>query len=84
MSFLHLLGLDLDDTVPNAKTIWLLKDTLTKAGIMEQLFSQFNWILEDCRLFIPKGTIVDAAFVDAPASGTITVKIGKSKRAHKM
>ena len=41
MSFMRFLGLGLDDKVPDAKTIWLFKDTLTKAGIMEQLFSQF-------------------------------------------
>lgn len=41
MSFMRFLGLGLDDKVPDAKTICLFKDTLTKAGIMEQLFSQF-------------------------------------------
>lgn len=35
MSFMRFLGLGLDDKVPDAKTIWLFKDILTKAGIME-------------------------------------------------
>ena len=39
MSFMRFLGLGLDDKVLDAKTIWLFKDTLTKAGIMDQLFS---------------------------------------------
>lgn len=66
MSFMRFLGLGLDDKVPDAKTIRLFKDTLTKAGIMEQLFSQFNRMLEERGIITHKGTIVDATFVDAP------------------
>ena len=66
MSFMRFLGLGLDDRVPDAKTIWLFKDTLTKAGIMDQLFSQFNRMLEERGIITHKGTIVDATFVDAP------------------
>lgn len=66
MSFMRFLGLSLDDKVPDAKTIWLFKDTLTKAGIMEQLFSQFNRMLEERGIITHKGTIVDATFVDVP------------------
>ena len=66
MSFMRFLGLGLDDKVPDAKTIWLFKDTLTKAGIMDQLFSQFNRMLEERGIITHKGTIVDATFVDVP------------------
>ena len=66
MSFMRFLGLGLDDKVPDAKTIWLFKDTLTKAGIIDQLFSQFNQMLEERGIITHKGTIVDATFVDAP------------------
>ena len=31
MSFTRFLGLGLEDSVPDAKTIWLIRDTLTKA-----------------------------------------------------
>ena len=66
MSFMRFLGLGLDDKVPDAKTIWLFKDTLTKAGIIDQLFSQFNQMLEERGIITHKGTIVDATFVDVP------------------
>ena len=66
MSFMRFLGLGLDDKVPDAKTIWLFKDTLTKAGIMDQLFAQFNRMLEERGLITRTGSIVDATFVDAP------------------
>ena len=66
MSFMRFLGLGLDDKVPDAKTIWLFKDTLTIAGIIDRLFSQFNQMLEERGIITHKGTIVDATFVDAP------------------
>jgi len=37
MTFRRFLGLSLGDQVPDAKTIWLFRDTLVKAGVMEEL-----------------------------------------------
>jgi len=66
MSFMRFLGLSLGDRVPDAKTIWLFRDTLVKANVMEELFAQFNRTLEGKGIITHKGTIVDATFVDAP------------------
>ncbi len=66
MSFMRFLGLHLGDRVPDAKTIWLFRDMLTKANIMRELFDVFNKQLEDAHLITRTGTIVDATFVDAP------------------
>lgn len=66
LSFMRFLGLGLGDKVPDAKTIWLFKDTLSKAGVMRQLFDRFDELLEDAHLITKTGTIVDATFVDAP------------------
>ena len=66
MSFMRFLGLGLGDKVPDAKTIWLFRDTLTKAGVMEDLFAEFNRMLEKKGIITHTGTIVDATFVDAP------------------
>ena len=38
MSFMRFLGLGLEDKVPDAKTIWLFKENLTKANAIEPLF----------------------------------------------
>lgn len=65
-TFARFLGIETSDKVPDAKTIWLFKDTLTKSGVIELLFAQFNQMLEEKRLITHKGTIVDATFVDAP------------------
>ena len=66
MSFRRFLGLSLGDPVPDAKTIWLFRDTLAKAGVMEELFSIFSQQLERHGLVTREGTIVDATFVEAP------------------
>lgn len=66
ISFMRFLGLTLNDRVPDAKTIWLFKDTLAKSGTAERLFSCFCKQLEAKGMITHKGTIVDATFVDAP------------------
>ncbi len=65
-TFARFLGIETSDKVPDAKTIWLFKDTLTRAGVMDILFRQFNKMLEERGIITHKGTIVDATFVDAP------------------
>lgn len=66
MSFMRFLGLGLGDRVPDAKTIWLFRDTLTKANVIRDLFDLFNQQLEDAHLITHTGTIVDETFVEAP------------------
>jgi len=66
MSFMRFLGLGLGDSVPDAKTIWLFRDTLTKANVIREIFELFNRQLENAHLITHTGSIVDATFVDAP------------------
>lgn len=66
MSFMRFLGLSLEDTVPDAKTIWLFRDSLAKAEVMPELFNLFNKQLESKHIITHTGTIVDATFVEAP------------------
>jgi len=44
MSFMRFLKLGLGDHVPDAKTIWLFKDTLTKAVVVRELFNLYLMI----------------------------------------
>ena len=66
MSFQRFLGLSLGERVPDAKTIWLFRDTLTKVGIISELFSRFGEMLASKGIITHTGTIIDATFVDAP------------------
>lgn len=66
VSFMRFLGLGLGDRVPDAKTIWLFRDTLTKADVMRELFDCFSRQLEERGIITSVGSIVDATFVEAP------------------
>ena len=66
MSFQRFIGLSLGERVPDAKTIWLFRDTLTQSGAIRDLFMTFNGMLAAKGIITHTGTIVDATFVDAP------------------
>jgi IS5 family transposase len=46
-SFMRFVGLGLEDRVPDANTIWLFREQLTKADAVGRLFAQFNVALRD-------------------------------------
>jgi len=66
LSFMRFLGLDLGDPVPDAKTIWLFREQLKEAALVESLFLQFNAFLQAHGFSAQKGQIVDASIVSAP------------------
>lgn len=66
LSFMRFLGLNLNDRVPDEKTIWHFREVLTKSGKMEILFEEFRHFLLDKGVIAESGTIVDASFVEAP------------------
>jgi transposase len=66
LSFQRFLGFRLGDKVPDAKTIWLLKERLREQGTDRRLFGMFRRQMEELGVIIRSGSIVDATFVDAP------------------
>ena len=66
LSFMRFLGLSLGDTVPDAKTIWLFREQLTEAGVIEKGFQQFEAYLCEQGFSARKGQIVDASIVPVP------------------
>jgi IS5 family transposase len=66
MSFMRFLGLSLSDRVPDARTIWLYREKLTKAGTIEPLFARFDEALRASGYIAMSGQIVDASLVAAP------------------
>jgi len=66
LSFMRFLGLTLKDNVPDEKTIWLFRETLTQNGTIERLFKKFSRYLDKNGLIAHKGSIVDASFVEVP------------------
>ena len=63
---MRFLGLTVGETVPDAKTIWLFRERLTEAGVMEKAFDKFDRFLRNSGFAARKGQIVDASIVPAP------------------
>ena len=66
LSFQKFIGQGLHDTVPDAKTIWLFRQTLTEKGVFDRLFIQLKKQLERYGLIAKKGSMIDASFVKVP------------------
>ena len=66
LSFMRFLDLSLGDDVPDAKTIWLFREELTEAGVIEKAFDQFEAYLCEQGFLARKGQIVDASIVPVP------------------
>jgi transposase, IS5 family len=66
LSFMRFLGLQINDTVPDEKTIWLFREVLSKKGKVEILFEKFRSFLMENGVIAQSGNIVDASFVEAP------------------
>src|SRR5918992_2402413 len=63
---MRFLGLGLGDPVPDANTIWTLREALTKAGAIEHLFELFDRELRAAGYLAMSGQLVDASIVAAP------------------
>lgn len=66
LSFMRFLGLGLEDRVPDAKTVWLYREGLAQAGMVEVLFGQFDGYLARQGYIARGGQILDASIVPVP------------------
>ena len=62
---MRFVGLALHETVPDAKTIWLYREHLSKAGALKRAFDQFDTMLRDRGYLAMGGQIVDATVIEA-------------------
>jgi IS5 family transposase len=65
LSFMRFVGLALHDAVPDAKTIWLYREQLARAGGAEGLFAQFDALLKAKGWLAMGGQIIDATVIEA-------------------
>ena len=63
LSFIWLLGLGLSDKVPDTKTIWLFRESLVRAGAIDNLFARFDKHLSRSGYLAKGGQIVDATII---------------------
>ena len=66
LSFMRFLDLGLEDRVPDATTIWLFREALVEAGLIDKLFERFGRHLQAKGYLARGGQIVDATIVSAP------------------
>jgi IS5 family transposase len=65
LSFMRFVGPALHDPVPDAKTIWLYREQLARAGAAETLFARFDALLRAKGWLAMGGQIVDATVIQA-------------------
>jgi transposase, IS5 family len=58
--------LSLSDRVPDARTIWLFREKLTRAEAIKPLFDRFDAALREAGYVAMGGQIVDASLIAAP------------------
>lgn len=66
LSFMRFLDLSLGARVPDAQTVWLFREQLGKAQLVQPLFEQFDGYLRSNGFTAQKGQIVDASLVQTP------------------
>ncbi len=66
LSFMRFLGLGIEDKVPDAKTVWLYREQLSRAGVIEALFEAFDGYLKQRGYLAMGGQIIDASIVAVP------------------
>ena len=66
LSFSRFLRLAIEDSIPDATTLWLFREKLAKAGLIEKLFDRFDQHLAAKGYMARGGQIIDASIVPVP------------------
>jgi IS5 family transposase len=66
ISFMRFLGIDLNDRVPDANTVWVYEEALSKSEAGRSLFDVFFGAIEEKGYVTREGTIIDATFIESP------------------
>src|SRR6267142_1877758 len=66
LSFTRFLRLGIEDSIPDGTTLWLFREKLAKAGLIEKLFDRFDQHLAAQGYMARGGQMVDATIVPVP------------------
>jgi transposase, IS5 family len=66
MSFKRFVGLDFSHRVPDCNTIWTFKQSLVKDDNSRKLFDTFYALVEQKKLIVNEGKMIDASFHEVP------------------
>ena len=70
LSFTRFLRLGFEDGIPDCTTLWLFRERLAKAGVIERLFERFGQHLEAKGYLARGGQMVDATIGRCPSNVT--------------
>ena len=82
-SFMRFLGLGLEDKVPDAKTVWLYREHLAQAGMVEELFDEFDGYLKEqgyLAMGVRSSTPQSLRFPSSATAATTTRRSRKARR----
>ena len=65
-TFTRFVGLGLEDGIPDGTTLWLFREKLARAGLIETLFDRFDQRLNAKGYIARGGQVVDASIVPVP------------------
>lgn len=82
LSFMRFLGLGPEDPVPDAKTIWLFREQLTRAGAVDGLFARFDARLKAKGYLAMPGQTIDASIIAAPRQRNTDAEKSALKGGH--
>lgn len=68
LSFRRLIGLSLEEEVPDHTTICRFRNLLTQAGLVEKLFGELDRQLERAGVILKRGTMLDATLIESGAA----------------
>lgn len=66
LSFTRFLRLGIEDSIPDATTLWLFREKLAQAGLIEKLFDDFDQHLAAQGYMARGGQMIDATIVPVP------------------
>lgn len=66
LSFKRFTGLEFSHRVPDCNTIWNFRQGLSKDGNEKKLFDLFYKVVEEKKLIVNEGKMIDASFHEAP------------------
>jgi IS5 family transposase len=86
LSFTRFLRLGIEDSIPDATTLWLFREKLAKASLVERLFERFDQHLAAQGYMARGGQMIDATIVPVPKQRNgrdenDTVKAGETPAA---
>ena len=83
LSFTRFLTSGIEDCIPDGTTLWLFREKLAKAGVIEKLFDRFDRHLGAKGYIARGGQIVDATIVPVPNNITRARRTKRSRVARR-